>query len=354
VKTNLKKQNILKIFVHVLSWIGVFILLDFSIPLEISDVPVGVHVKIFITVLIAAIVFYLNTQILIPNLLFKKRVAGYLITLVGILLMTYQLNVYVSSYLDFEQLICQMEDIIYEQERFEDEEYDEGEEDVPMILIVFALAFGVISSFAIQHYKREKEQEKIKQDRKEAELAFLKNQVNPHFFFNTLNNIYALIQIEPKKARETVLQLSQMMRYVLYESDEDRVTLKQELDFIAEYIGLMKIRLNEENEIVLNIDSTLNQEQKIPPLLYIPFIENAFKHGGDGNSNIYISIYQDANDVVLKVVNSVVGEKIETGGVGLTNVKKRLNLLFPLNGYDLKIQTRSEQFMVELRIRGLR
>lgn len=345
-----KRINILKILIHVLAWVGIFLLLDLSIPAALSDIPFEFHIKVFITILVALCLFYLNTHILIPKLLFKRKIGAYVLVLIGVVLLSYQINCYTSTFLDFEKVIYQIEEEIYFEELNEEYEDSEEVEDIPTLLVMFALVFGVISSYAIQHYKYEKQQEKIERDRKEAELAFLKNQVNPHFFFNTLNNIYALIAIDSQKARKTVLQLSQMMRYVLYESDQDRVSLKQEFDFISEYIGLMKLRLNDTEVVNLDLDKTIDLNKMIPPLLFIPFIENAFKHGGGPDSEIHIKVAQELNEIVLKVANKITNNDHEIGGVGLSNVKKRLELLFPLNTYSLEVKSKDQWFMVELRI----
>lgn len=272
-----------------------------------------------------------------------------MLTLFIVIGSVYVVNLSISHAIDFDQTFKKLDKYFEEHEDYEEED---DKEDVPTMIAVFAVILGVISSFASQHYKREEERKKIEQDRIEAELAFLKNQVNPHLFFNTLNNIYALIQIDQEKARKTVLQLSQIMRYVLYDSDNPKVYLKHELDFMREYIGLMKIRLNEKSKIVLDIEDDIDQYIYLPPLIFIAFVENAFKHGvnNDGIANIQVAIYQVGQDLYLNVDNTK-GVSKEKGGVGLANVRKRLQLIYDADDYHISINDTDEQYMVELRIK---
>ena len=185
-----------------------------------------------------------------------------------------------------------------------------------------------------------------------AELALLKNQVSPHFFFNTLNNIYSLIQFDSQKAGETVHKLSKLMRYLLYDSDKNLTGLSEEIQFMKNYIELMELRLNEK----VNLRVNLPEEPPllmIPPLLFIPVVENAFKHGVSYREDSFIEIEMKTkgDELIFRTRNSVVsgnGEKPEEHmGIGLDNVRKRLNLLFP-GTHKFRIEPGLHDFQVEI------
>ena len=175
-------------------------------------------------------------------------------------------------------------------------------------------------------------------------------QINPHFFMNTLNNIHALVDIDPEKAKDTILELSKMMRFVLYEGNKEGVPLSKEFEFIRTYIHLMRLRYTNKVKIIINMPKILVDKQ-IPPLMLITFIENAFKHGISYQHESFIDIKVEIND---KLFFSCRNSKADTpneekGGVGLANVKKRLNLLYD-NNYTLNIQDGTDVYNVELTI----
>ena len=173
----------------------------------------------------------------------------------------------------------------------------------------------------------------LEKSRAEAELKNLKSQLNPHFLFNTLNNIYSLIDLSPDQAQSAVHELSRLLRYVLYESSQPLVSVGKELDFIRNYIELMRIRLAKNVELQTEIN-VQNQEAMIAPLLFITFIENAFKHGVSNNkpSFIHIRITQKDGELHGIIENSLFpkDEQDKSGsGIGLPNLEKRLALLYP-------------------------
>lgn len=189
----------------------------------------------------------------------------------------------------------------------------------------------------------------------QIELKALKAQINPHFFFNTLNSIYSMALDKDDRLPRTVLQLSDLMRYFLYESKEDFVQLQKELQILNDYINLQKIRSNEKLEVE-NIVEGIVQQQKIAPLLLIAFIENAFKHGVKGSTGqCYIRLYLHVKENILNfhlennkgVVDDV--EKNEYKGVGLENVKRRLDLIYP-GKHELMIQETEDRFFVQLQL----
>lgn len=178
----------------------------------------------------------------------------------------------------------------------------------------------------------------LQNEKLQTELKLLKNQINPHFLFNTLNSLFALSKKKQKHTSEAIMRLSGMMRYMLYDSNERFVPLTHELDYLADYIALEKLRFQDEMDISFAVYG--KQVGKVAPLILLPFIENAFKHGRGGEETPWVAIHISIKDEVLEmnVENSfqhLNEESMEPSGIGLANVKKRLNLLYP-NAHTLK------------------
>lgn len=185
----------------------------------------------------------------------------------------------------------------------------------------------------------EQQMEELKRQNLQAEMDYLRYQINPHFFMNTLNNIHALIDIDTEYAKSAVIELSKMMRYVLYESGSETISLKKDIQFIENYIELMRIRYDSSIDIRFDYPDSIPNKVAIPPLLLIVFVENAFKHGVSYNHASFIQIrigYRD--DAVTAVISNSRHEKSRPGttGIGLENVKKRLALIYQDN-YTLSI-----------------
>ena len=192
----------------------------------------------------------------------------------------------------------------------------------------------------------------LKEENLRAEMASLKYQVNPHFFMNTLNNIHALIDIDGEAAKSAVIDLSKMMRYVLYDSERETISLAADLQFMKNYIELMRIRYSDDVTITLDYPHELPEKVVIPPLLLIVFIENAFKHGVSYNqaSFINVSLFYADKKLTAIISNSRVKQSasIEKGGIGLDNVRKRLDLIYGPSGYSLDIHQETDRYTVKL------
>jgi two-component system LytT family sensor kinase len=186
-----------------------------------------------------------------------------------------------------------------------------------------------------------------------SELALLKSQLNPHFLFNTLNNIDSLINEKSPRASLALNKLSGIMRYVVYDSEKDMVPLQDEITYIQDYISLQKLRMEDERVVGLTIEGKV-KDQEIAPMLFIPFIENAFKHSSLKNTNgnrIRIAIETDENRVVFRCKNPIADRQKDKGsGVGLSIIKRRLDLVYK-NNYTLVINDSSGNFSVNLEIR---
>ena len=199
---------------------------------------------------------------------------------------------------------------------------------VSVSLLVNWMAIGI--ALSIRYVMRQQER---KQQEVEAELAWLKNQINPHFLFNTLNNISSLAQIDGDETQEAIMQLSDLLRYAMYETNKPKVKLEGEVDFMRNYIDLMKLRCNEMTTVNCQL-SIVNYQLEVPPLLFISLIENAFKHGMNSNAPATIDIRLEQQDDTLVFIcdntNNPKPTKDRSGsGIGLDNTRRRLDLLYP-------------------------
>jgi len=190
---------------------------------------------------------------------------------------------------------------------------------------------------------------------KEQELHYLKKQIHPHFLFNTLNTIYGFALRQSKHTPEIILKLSNLLDYILYQVNKPMVSLHEEILHIREYIDLEKIRFQDRLKVLINSDRVSEQVQ-IAPMLLIPFVENAFKHGSIVNGFLQIAINIEIREEALRfnIKNTYVseGESFENEGIGLENIKKRLALHYKDN-YQLKIENQENWFTVELVIKNL-
>lgn len=190
----------------------------------------------------------------------------------------------------------------------------------------------------------------------EGELKFLKSQINPHFLFNALNNIYSLAVVQAPQTPESVMQLSEILRYMVYDSNEEKVPLKSEINYIENFVELHILKDSRGMNVQLDLDKTA-AHLMVAPLLFIPFVENAFKHSKIENLKegfIKINLKTDNEKIAFQVINSIPENsftKDEVGGVGLENTKKRLQLLYPDDQHELKINQSDDQFEVSLKIK---
>ncbi|MDO7844782.1 histidine kinase [Hymenobacter sp. M29] len=208
------------------------------------------------------------------------------------------------------------------------------------VLLITLMVLGIATSLAAMQKGQRDAESRLELERRQVatELSLLKAQINPHFFFNTLNNIYALTLLNADQARAALHRLSRMMRYVLYESPAGHTRLSQEIDFLQDYIDLMHLRLTNKVQVQFERPDPLSPDPFIAPMLFQPFVENAFKHGVSATSPSRISIalrQPTAHTVELCVRNTVFPDRPdeadddEPGGIGLVNTQRRLDLLYP-------------------------
>jgi two-component system LytT family sensor kinase len=326
------KSKLVAIIVHILIWV-VFGMIYFFQPVTMNiAIPFQFWIKQSIVLGLLIIAFYVNSVILVPGFLLKNRTGVYFLIVVGIAALILLLNIYVDGWLNLPQL---MEAAFHR--RGPQKHHSGRNHDFDFYMIAqIALVLGVsTSATAIQKWQLDKQKhQEMEQDKISSELSFLKAQINPHFFFNTLNNIYALTHVNAETSRKAIHQLSRMMRYVLYDTQNATTQLSQEIAFVKDYISLMQLRLTDVVKIEFSSPVAL-KDMAIAPMIFLPFIENAFKHGVSATNPSYIDINigQQGTMVDLNVINTIIKEQnnnLEAGsGIGLNNTRRRLDLLYP-------------------------
>lgn len=342
---NFIKNNLLfAILIHIMVWAVLF-----SLPYLLSSGQSFDLQKIkehsWTPLAFYAVIFYANYFVFINAFLFKKKVVQYFI--VNAILITFfiWLNFQLRDY--FTEKYPIIEDV---KRNFPPKRFFIY---IDALSLIIPLLFSITLRIYERWVKNEVEKNESKNTQLESELQHLKYQLQPHFFFNSLNNIYSLVDISPEKAKETIHSLSILMRYLLYESNVEKVSLKKEIEFIERYIDLMNMRTSEKT--VVNVDfPTLTEDLQVAPLLFISLIENAFKHGvsATGNSNIYFSMQIDGPKIKFESQNNNIKKSNADksgSGIGLKNIQKRLELLYPEN-YLFKIQETDELFTTQLEI----
>jgi len=221
------------------------------------------------------------------------------------------------------------------------------------ILIFYFILYASMATFGIYWViKQVKKVITLKTEKAKTELMLLKSQVNPHFFFNMLNNLYGLVGKDPKKGQELILKLSDMMRYSIYEGEKESVTLKAEVDYLKNYIELHKMRYHK--QIDVKFEAEIEDDYKVMPLLFIILLENAFKHGIENLSKdayVYINIKAKDNKVLFEIENNFDNsESVEEPGIGLKNLKRRLELVYP-NRHKLLFSVVENVYKVELTLK---
>ena len=357
------RENIIKIILHILAWFLLLGLPFYSAKrFELGNDFLFMY---YTVTLISGLIFYINYLILVPRFFFQKRkYKYYLSALILIIVFYFVTDISIKLIFSLVSKDNRTEQINRppDQERRRMPPRNEiigpgfpvrEAHIIPYLSSSLFLVFFSLGLRALERQSRiEKMQEEMEREKLNSELAFLKNQVSPHFFFNTLNNIYSLISINAEDSRKAVLKLSKLMRYLLYESEQGNTKLSQEIDFMKNYIDLMKLRMSE--KVTLSVSLPEEYENiNIPPLLFIPFIENAFKHGISYREKSFIDInmLSGKDSITFRCINSTVGKnengEKEHSGIGLENVSKRLSLLYP-GKHDLKINRSESTFEVLL------
>ncbi len=329
--TTRHRTGSLAIYIHIIAWV-----LLFTFPLIMESHSEGIRWKDYSWHLVMPtfflIIFYVNYWVLVPKCLFRKERSRYLLynalLIVGLVAFFHLYYMpAVQAYLAGNSATTQELPDPHRPPRWAFVVKD-------CIVFTFVAGLGTVIRLSMQWQKAEAARQEAEQSRMEAELNNLRNQLNPHFLLNTLNNIYALITFDTEKAQQAVQDLSKLLRHVLYENRGTFVPLHTEIDFMHNYIELMRIRLAKSVDLTIDINANKDSQTPIAPLLFISLIENAFKHGISPTepSFIHIALNECDGTVTCRIENSnhPKNRSDKSGsGIGLEQVKKRLELLYP-------------------------
>ena len=334
------KKSVQYILLHMLALL-VIIFLPFVIIYEYRGSGISSEEMKFlylhtITTVFWILLFYLNTSYLIPKFLYERKYI--LFSIIQLLLFVL---IIVSHKIFFELILPTKNFVLL----------------ISLKYNFIPFLFTVLGSIAIKTVSDRLKADGVASERQsealKSELAFLRSQINPHFIFNILNNIVALSRLKSKELEPTIMKLSSLMQYMLYESNESQVLLSHEADYLTSYIDLQKQRFGKRLKINFDVDIE-DDRHTIEPMLLIPFVENAFKHGMGlvPDPEIDISLKVSGNELLFEVKNKFIEDddaKDKLSGIGLSNVKRRLELLYGPN-QELKINKQQDWFTVSLRL----
>jgi two-component system, LytTR family, sensor kinase len=347
------RSKVVVVFFHILAWLVLF-----SLPLLFHREPdqsrlnwntiLNIRSLIFDTCCI--LFFYLNSLFLIPRFLNRKKIGLYIFTIV------FLFGVLLTALSSFGKIEMKVKNNAHGNAQ-PVEIHPKGFQREYLFMVfpyLFIWAMSTVYWFVTDKIKteqllKEKENENLK-----TELSFLRSQVSPHFLFNVLNNMVAMARLKSDLLEPSLIRLSGLMRYMLYESDEASVTLLRETEYVNSYIELQKIRYAK--SLIIRVDMDRGDSQLIEPMLLIPFIENAFKHGtgtiSDPVIDVSLKISEGLIDFRVKNKYDPENEEIKdrTSGIGLTNVVRRLNLLYDQK-HILSIKKENGWFTVSLQIK---
>lgn len=283
--------------------------------------------------------YFINNRFLIPVLLKKKGMITYSLAVIGSILLFYPVIAQLIIWLPLNNIFGE----IIGSPAFKPEN---GLGAFAIILISLPVIL------TIQWFKQNNQITTLEKQRVENELNLLKQQINPHFFFNTLNNLYALSLTRSQQTPEVILQLSDLMRYVIYEGQKEKVILKDEVNYIEDYLRLQQIRIHK--QLDLSFEKELNDNKfELPPLLLIIFIENAFKHGIEPAENscyLHMNLSCTNGQLLFSCENSIdLPARKSENGIGLVNLRRRLELLYP-NKHELIIENKPDSYKITLKL----
>lgn len=322
-------------WLFILTFFGIW----FASPFISFDDDDGWRQQFFLKIMPASLtnipLFFLNTEWLAPRLLRKRGVATYLFSLLGLALFFIVLQGIMKNWL----LAPDCKGVAFHSYK-------------ALFPVLFVTAVSTGYATVIYMLDGEKAGREARQERMQSELSFLRSQISPHFIFNILNSIVYLIRSKSPLAEPVTIKLSELMRYMLYDSNDAQIPLEKEINYLENYVELQRIRFEEDVDIRLNIEGDI-AGQLIEPMLMIPFVENAFKHGVGlvANPVIDIDLKFNEKEMTFRVRNKITPEtqadKDNSSGIGLQNVRRRLELLYP-EAHRLELKRTDEWFVAEL------
>jgi two-component system, LytTR family, sensor kinase len=330
----LSKSKLITVLIHILVWAVFGLAIFFRYPVFIGNgISYQLWVTQTVTLSLLVIAFYVNSSILVPRFLLKNHTVYYFVIVIAIVGVIVFINAWLETAFPIMNSQERVPDIL-RLPRLRKPGLGTHIDTLTIIISALVLVIGT-SITVIQKWQKDKqEREELEKDKVSSELSFLKAQINPHFFFNTLNNIYALTKVDADEAGKAIHQLSRMMRYLLYETQQGQTMLSQEIAFVKDYISLMQLRLTAVVKVEFDVPTHL-PDMPMAPMMLLPFVENAFKHGVSATqqSHIYIMVTQKDSVLDITVKNSIMKDKSlsldNNSGIGLVNTRRRLDLLYP-------------------------
>ena len=334
-----------RLYTHLLFWL-VYYIYRVGLYIDVYDNTVFVQ---FFELFAKAFAVYLNLYVWMPYLLKKKRNFVY-----GVVLL---LTFLVASIIQTEVVRQMMRAGIYL--AYEESLYSFHKTFSMVTHIAVVVGYTSLIKILKNNYQTQQINQQLKQERLENELKFLKSQINPHFLFNALNNLYSLILWQSDKAKDVVLKLSDLLSYMLYETNQKMVPLAQDIKYLQGFIELEKLRFGDELTLSFDTEGKFDSVH-IPPMLLIPLVENAFKHSvGNGDDPVNISlklsyknsilIFEVENSIVASPGNLVPNDIKQHSGIGLSNVQRRLALLYP-NCHTFVVRPSPANYWVRMEI----
>lgn len=326
-----------KVFLHSAFWILLYL---FNVLMDDMRFGWGFSlVENFFDIIFYIFIVYFNFQVLIPRYLHEQSFLLYSISLIISAILIAPVNALVIYLINFQHP--------------QDQIFISGNLQIYFLSSFFIAGASTIFKITGDWLRQQREQTKLKQDSLVSELNFLRSQINPHFLFNTLNNIYSLALIKSDKTPEIILKLSEILRYMLYECNAPKVPLEKEIAYIKNYLDLEKLRLGDDTRIEFSVEGPFEQVE-ISPFLFSPFLENAIKHGVNSvieNAwiEVRLTITQEKLMFTVKNNKTDMERRKQPGGIGLVNVERRLKLLYPEN-YDLHIENTLSSYTIELEL----
>ncbi len=303
------------------------------------------------------ILFLVNVYILVPRLLLKKKYRSYFVLVLALVAIVIAVNLIAPSGSPRQP----GSEIVTSPEGLTPPMFNAPMQKPPImafadnfIICILLVGAGTTIKLMSKWLSEEKLRKDAEKEQLKTNLALLKHQVSPHFFMNTLNNIHTLIEMDTEKAQDAVERLSTLMRYLLYDSAQNTIELKKEIEFIYSFISLMQLRHSDEVEVTVLITDQI-PDIKIPPMLFISLLENAFKHGVNYPMKSYIYFEIQIHEKTLNCIiknskhKTVANQYDEYSGIGLENIKKSLNLLYEQD-YKLDISDKENEFEINLTI----
>ena len=329
----------MKTLTHIASWAVVFIMPALIFISEGNQRFEEALYRSLASLPFLMLLFYFCYFWLIDRLWFKKRYLFFVLVVVGLIFCVSYSKYELFSYFDLHK----------------------GKRHMPpfhafvyfdFLLNLLPVVFAMAIRYAQRNFSLEIAQKEAQAHKLQADLTQLRYQLQPHFFFNALNNIYSLIEFDPQKAQQSVHSLSKLMRHFMQNSDQKQISLAEEVDFLQQYISLMQLRLTDKTTVQVDFPKQVPQ-LTIAPLLFISLVENAFKHGVSATTTttLSFSLRVEGNTIIFRSENTKIPtqESLYSSGIGIDNLKKRLTLLYP-ERHQYTIEEKEGKYIAQLTI----